>query len=74
MASKESGNMSVTLPKSITDEIDRFVKKYPRYNSRSALIKMILNNWLDEQRKTEMQFEELKEIVSKKALSKTRLK
>ncbi len=46
MARKDSDYLSVDIPKSIVVELDKILKKEPRYGSRSSLIKLALNEWI----------------------------
>lgn len=47
MARKDSDYLSVDVPKSIVVELDKILKKEPRYGSRSSLIKLALNEWIN---------------------------
>ena len=44
-------------------ELDSYLEKHPRFKSRSALIKFILNNWLCEQQGMQSKYNDLKKLI-----------
>jgi len=56
---KKGQNTTVEIPYGMAQFLDGYIKRNPRFVSRSSLVKFIVNNWIDKQKELDYNFVEL---------------